>query len=66
VYCTLLASSQIESEKEALRAKMKEDPHLAKILHQLETGKTEDNEAEGSESRSKYAISAFKMIFFNH
>lgn len=53
MYCTLLASSQVESEKESLRAKMKEDPALAKILHQLETGKTEDNEAEGSESRSR-------------
>jgi len=33
---------------------MKEDPALAKILHQLETGgKEEDGEGDGSESRSR-------------
>ncbi|KAJ8667090.1 hypothetical protein QAD02_008752 [Eretmocerus hayati] len=38
-YCTMLASSQSESERQSLRKKMSEDPALAKILNQLETDK---------------------------
>lgn len=53
LYCTLLASSQSDSERESLRAKMREDPALAKILRQLDTGKEEDGEgAEGAEARA--------------
>ncbi|XP_014208524.1 putative U5 small nuclear ribonucleoprotein 200 kDa helicase [Copidosoma floridanum] len=51
VYCTLLASSQSESERQKIRKKMSEDPNLAKILHQLETGEGEN--AEEREARDK-------------
>ncbi|XP_065353810.1 U5 small nuclear ribonucleoprotein 200 kDa helicase [Cloeon dipterum] len=58
VYCTLLASSQSESEKEALKSKMKEDSALAKILLQLETGNEEDGDGEGTEARSSHQKNA--------
>lgn len=50
LYCTLLASSQSESERQKLREKMRNDAHLAKILRQLETGKNDDDD-EGGASR---------------
>ncbi|XP_017305178.1 putative U5 small nuclear ribonucleoprotein 200 kDa helicase [Diaphorina citri] len=48
LYCTLLASSQSESERQKLRDTMSEDPALAKILRQLDTGKNEDGDANDS------------------
>lgn len=38
LYCTLLATAQTEKEKMYIKDKMSQDPELAKILHQLETG----------------------------
>jgi len=43
LYCTLLASSQSESERQKIRDKMNEDASLARILRQLDTGKGEDD-----------------------
>lgn len=43
LYCTLLASSQSESERQKIRDKMNEDSSLARILRQLDTGKGEDD-----------------------
>lgn len=51
LYCTLLASSQSESERQKLREKMRNDPNLAKILRQLETGKNDDDDMDGGASR---------------
>ncbi|CAH0388452.1 unnamed protein product [Bemisia tabaci] len=47
LYCTLLASSQSEAERQELREKMNQDPALQRILKQLDTGKTEDEEESG-------------------
>lgn len=52
LYCTLLARSQSESERQKIREKMSEDPQLAKILKVLDTGKGDDEEDEESTSRS--------------
>lgn len=49
-YCTMLASSQSESERQKIRNEMNEDPALARILRQLDTGKGEDEIREESES----------------
>lgn len=38
LYCTLLASSQSEAERQELREKMNQDPALQRILKQLDTG----------------------------
>lgn len=43
LYCTLLASSQSETERQKIRDKMNEDSSLARILRQLDTGKGEDD-----------------------
>lgn len=51
LYCTLLASSQSESERQKLREKMRSDGNLAKILRQLETGKNDDEDMDGASSR---------------
>ncbi|XP_048003797.1 putative U5 small nuclear ribonucleoprotein 200 kDa helicase [Leguminivora glycinivorella] len=54
LYCTKLASSQSESERQALRDEMSRQPHLMKILAQLETGKGDDESArEQSEAPRK-------------
>lgn len=50
LYCTLLASSQSDSERQKLREKMRSDANLAKILRQLETGKNDDD-GDGAASR---------------
>ncbi|KAJ3643308.1 hypothetical protein Zmor_026030 [Zophobas morio] len=53
LYCTLLAKSQSESERQKIKDKMSEDSSLARILRLLETGKgDEDGENEESTSRS--------------
>lgn len=36
LYCTLLASAQSEKDRAQIEAKMKSDPHLAKILARLQ------------------------------
>lgn len=43
LYCTLLASSQNDSEKSKIRNIMQNDQSLLKILKQLEVGKVEEN-----------------------
>lgn len=55
LYCTLLASSQSDSERQKLREKMRADAHLAKILRQLETGKNDDDGGadDGTTSRAQ-------------
>lgn len=53
LYCTMLASSQSESERQKIREKMRNDAHLAKILRQLDTGKNDDDETESGSSRSQ-------------
>ncbi|XP_011502445.1 PREDICTED: putative U5 small nuclear ribonucleoprotein 200 kDa helicase [Ceratosolen solmsi marchali] len=52
-YCTMLASSQSESERSKIRKKMSEDPSLTKILHQLETGKGDVDNDETMEARAQ-------------
>jgi len=48
-FCTLLAASQSDKERQEIREKMKEDPTLSRILRQLDTGKgDEDVRVEGS------------------
>ncbi|XP_049856999.1 putative U5 small nuclear ribonucleoprotein 200 kDa helicase [Schistocerca gregaria] len=47
LYCTLLASSQSESERQKIREKMSEDPSLVKILRALDTGGGDDEEVVG-------------------
>lgn len=44
LYCTLLASSQSEIERQRIRDKMKDDSSLARILRQLDTGKGDEEE----------------------
>lgn len=54
LYCTMLASSQSESERQRIRDKMKNDPSLVKILRQLDTGRNDDDgDAEGSMKSSR-------------
>lgn len=53
LYCTKLASAQSESERQALRDEMSRQPHLMKILAQLETGKGDDESAQQSEAPRK-------------
>ncbi|XP_071862221.1 U5 small nuclear ribonucleoprotein l(3)72Ab [Bombus fervidus] len=52
-YCTMLASSQSESERQKIRNKMNDDPVLAKILRQLDTGKGDDDADETMEARAQ-------------
>ncbi|XP_053694664.1 U5 small nuclear ribonucleoprotein 200 kDa helicase [Sabethes cyaneus] len=51
LYCTMLASSQSESERIKIREKMKGDAYLAKILRQLDTGKQEVEDYESEKSK---------------
>ncbi|XKL59609.1 hypothetical protein PGB90_000625 [Kerria lacca] len=44
LYCTLLASSQSEEERDKIREIMKEDENLSRILRQLDTGKEDEEE----------------------
>ncbi|CAH2236758.1 jg14251 [Pararge aegeria aegeria] len=53
LYCTKLASSQSESERASIREEMAKQPHLQKILAQLDTGKGEDETMEQSEQPRK-------------
>ncbi|CAG9768745.1 unnamed protein product [Ceutorhynchus assimilis] len=54
LYCTLLAKSQSETERQKLKEKMMEDPALKRILKLLETGKgDEENGDDDSTSRSR-------------
>lgn len=55
LYCTELASSQSEAERQKIRAAMNDDPNLSKILRQLETGKGEDDRLNGDESQAARA-----------
>ncbi|CAO1443370.1 unnamed protein product [Diamesa tonsa] len=50
LYCTLIAKSQSESDRQIICENMKNDPSLLKILRQLETGKGDD---ENQEDKSK-------------
>ncbi|OAD55878.1 hypothetical protein WN48_04172 [Eufriesea mexicana] len=52
-YCTMLASSQSESERQKIRNKMNDDPVLTKILRQLDTGKGDDDADETMEARAQ-------------
>ncbi|KRT82021.1 helicase, partial [Oryctes borbonicus] len=52
LYCTLLAKSQSESERQKIRDKMSDDPSLARILRLLDTGKGEDD-GEDNESTTR-------------
>ncbi|KAL1138953.1 hypothetical protein AAG570_009015 [Ranatra chinensis] len=45
LYCTLLASSQNEAERNKIRTEMAASPALLKILRQLEIGKAEEQAA---------------------
>lgn len=53
LYCTMLASSQSESERQKIRNKMKDDPVLSKILKALDTGKGDDDFEEEKHDRKK-------------
>ncbi|XP_044737520.1 putative U5 small nuclear ribonucleoprotein 200 kDa helicase [Chrysoperla carnea] len=53
LYCTMLASSQSDTERQNIRTKMNDDPLLAKILRQLDTGKGEDDGHEETASHSR-------------
>lgn len=49
-YCTELASSQSEADRQRIRNSMNEDPTLAKILRQLDTGKGDDDKMDESQA----------------
>lgn len=49
LYCTLLASSQSEDERQKIRDKMRSDESLARILRQLDQ---EDDEEQSSNART--------------
>ncbi|XP_060524349.1 U5 small nuclear ribonucleoprotein 200 kDa helicase [Cylas formicarius] len=54
LYCTLLAKSQSETERQIIKDKMSEDSALSRILKQLETGKgEEENGGEETAHRSR-------------
>lgn len=53
LYCTLLASSQSEPERQKIREKMRGDANLVKILRQLDTGKNEDHDMDDASARSQ-------------
>lgn len=53
MYCTLLASSQSESERAALRKKMESDPFLARILRQMDTKEIDDIKENSASSTKK-------------
>lgn len=50
LYCTELASSQSEAERQKIRDSMNEDPNLSKILRQLDTGKGDDDKMDESQA----------------
>ncbi|XP_043468910.1 putative U5 small nuclear ribonucleoprotein 200 kDa helicase [Leptopilina heterotoma] len=53
-YCTMLASSQSESERQEIRNKMNDDPALLKILRQLDNaGKGDEDNDETMEARAQ-------------
>lgn len=53
MYCTLLASSQSESERSSLRKKMESDTFLAKILRQMDTKEVDDIKESSASATSK-------------
>ncbi|XP_076251373.1 U5 small nuclear ribonucleoprotein l(3)72Ab [Rhynchophorus ferrugineus] len=54
LYCTLLAKSQSDSERQKIKEKMSEDPSLSRILKLLETGRgDEENGDDEVTSRSR-------------
>lgn len=53
LFCTLLAKSQSESERQKVREDMINDPFLLKILRQLDTGKGEENDEYEEKSKAK-------------
>ncbi|CAG9864245.1 unnamed protein product [Phyllotreta striolata] len=54
LYCTLLAKSQSENERQKLKDKMSEDPSLSRILKLLETGRGDDDDGDNNESSSRH------------
>ncbi|KAJ8971261.1 hypothetical protein NQ317_011620, partial [Molorchus minor] len=46
LYCTLLAKSQSESERQKIKDKMSDDPSLSRILKLLDTGKGDDDDED--------------------
>lgn len=53
MYCTLLASSQSESERAALRKKMESDSFLSKILRQMDTKEVDDIKESSASAANK-------------
>ncbi|KAL5244354.1 hypothetical protein ACI65C_011764 [Semiaphis heraclei] len=53
LYCTLLASSQSEYERAALRKKMESDPFLSKILRQMDTKEVDDIKESSASAANK-------------
>lgn len=53
LYCTLLASSQSESERQKLRDQMRANPNLLKILRQLDSGKNDDDNMDDDSDAHK-------------
>ncbi|CAH0553226.1 unnamed protein product [Brassicogethes aeneus] len=57
LYCTLLAKSQSDTEKQKIKDKMSENPTLVKLLRLLDSGKGEDDmdedDSEAATSRRK-------------
>ncbi|XP_041988787.1 putative U5 small nuclear ribonucleoprotein 200 kDa helicase [Aricia agestis] len=53
LYCTRLAQSQSESERAAIREEMAQQPHLQKILAQLDTGKGEEETEQSEQPRKR-------------
>lgn len=52
LYCTLLASSQSDLERQRLRDEMNSDAALSRILRQLETGKGDEEGSGGGGERA--------------
>lgn len=53
LYCTLLAKSQSDAERQKIREKMEEDSSLLKILKVLDTGKEDEGDDESDSKSSK-------------
>lgn len=56
LYCTLLASSQNESERSKIRKKMNSTPALATILRQLDFGRTEEKRNDDNVRMSRAKV----------
>ena len=66
LYCSLLASAQSEAEKRSIQDEMKSNPHLNKILRQLDTVRDdtglEPMEVDSKKSSTRHGTSSVKDV----